>query len=438
MNCSLNNNISFNFPDSGLELVPYTVDFRVDRHKLNYVNAKFSTEVGDYLKPKVKTEGSEMRDPQPVQILMDGKVSYWVYFRPEYARFGETNCWIEFQDLREHFRYETVDYKVSNSTAKELYRKVYAESNIKNITNGIEFEIPQDAESTLNTSGYFYDDDDLLVEGVRYLDDFFTDYDKENEAKKKSVLDSIFKFDLHEKTLFEAFLFLNEKLGLSWWVTPDGVLKIGIDYIQSNNHAASSSESNVWKYTNPNIVPPGQPIKKAVVNGGLIDAPGSIEDGLLEKADFVLPDKQVDDDLVAQGIAQRPDIVGGKTVSIDLPELERASLESRAEHTLLSEMMNNNSGTIEINPSASNNDVSDWRDIQIGDTLEVFPPKSSECGSSIEHQTLLISGIRHNVDAGSWKIELQVQKTPSYDVVTSFRYFDPQSEKYYDSDFNEI
>ena len=100
-------------------------------------------------------------------------------------------------------------------------------------------------------------------------------------------------------------------------------------------------------------------------------------------------------------------------------------------------MTNNHSGSVEINPDTSGDEITDWRSVDVGDFLQLIPGDRDECGG-IERQVVLISGVKHKVDGGSWKIELQIQKWANPETATTLRYFSPDSKNYYNEDFEEI
>ncbi|PSP56361.1 hypothetical protein BRC82_02385 [Halobacteriales archaeon QS_1_67_19] len=450
MTCKDTNNIHIRFPRIGLEIRPYTVDFRIDRTEFDYLNAKFSKEVGDYLEPYTQNENAALRPPQPAEVVMDGEVSHWLYFRPQWVTYGETNCWIELHDPQKHLEYSVVDYKTDGLTVEEVYRKIIDEANTNDIINGIEFDIPENAEShvpeeTLSgpggmpLMGPFMEPESFLDAGNRVVD-LWRDYDEEPDYRpSQKITESKYKFDLRNKNALESIHTINNELGLESWMTHEGILKVGRQIVDHTTHVASSNDSRVWRYSDVELMPPSTPIRMVVVNGGMIDAPNDTkeEDRLESVAEFLWPTTDHEDDLIAQGVAQRPDVLDGKIVSIDAPELSRDALEARAYQVLASEMMNNNSGTVEINPDTSGTEITDWRNVNVGDFLQLIPAEDEEC-KDIDRQVVLISGIRHNVDGGSWNIKLNIQKWANPATQTTLRYFSPDSTNYYNEDFEEI
>lgn len=446
MTCKDTNNIRIRFPRIGLELRPYTVDFRIDKTQFNYFDAKFSKEVGDYLEPYTQNEDAALRRPQPVEVIMDDVVSHWMYFRPQYVTYGQTNCWIELHDPQKHLQYDVVDYKIDGMTVEDMYRKVIDEANTNDIIKGVEFSIPEDAETyikheTSTPLGHPNPNkESLLSRAYDDLANIWRDYDEEpDKAPTAPILKTEFVFDLTNKNALEALYYINKNVGLQSWLSHDGILKIGREVAEASHHVASATDSRVWRYSDVSLTPPGTPIKMAVVNGGMIDAPNSTkEENAVESVlEFINPLDAHDEDLVAQGVAQRPDVLDGKIVSIDEPELGRDALESRAYQVLANEMTDNNSGTVEINPDASGLGISDWRNVKVGDFLQLIPAEGDDC-KDIERQVVLISGIRHRVDGGSWKIKLNIQKWANPATVTTLRYFSPDSKSYYDEEFEEI
>lgn len=453
MTCQDTNNISIRFPRIGLEIQPYTVDFRIDRTQLDYLDAKFSEEVGEYLKPYTEREDAALRKPQPAEVVMDGEVSHTLYFRPSYVTYGETNCWVELHDAQKHLQHTVVDDKFERVTAKNAYRRLFEKANTNDVLSGIEFAIPDTARSNLPegipkgpggvplipTTGT-----DPTI-GLDYIDKFsslWRDYDEAGVSSGddgQNILDSQYNFDLKNQNTLKAIYTLNDELGLQSWVNDKGVLIVGLDFMEASHHVASANDSRVWRYHDAEITPPGSPIKMAVVNGGTIDAPNSTqeEDAVESVLEFLNPVDDHEEDLIAQGVAQRPGIVNGKIVSIDEPNLARDSLEARAYQVLANEMTNNNSGSVEINPETSGTEISNWRNVEVGDFLQLIPADGEDC-KDVERDVMLISGVKHKVDGGSWDIHLNIQKWANPETETTLRYFSPDSDNYYNEDFEEI
>ena len=450
MSCQNTNNITLRFPKIGLEIRPYTVDFRIDRTELDYLDAKFSKETGEYLTPYTETQNALLRDPQPVQVVMDGEVTHRLYFRPDYVTYGETNCWIELHDPQKHLSTSIIDDKFTRVTAKNAYRRVFEGRNKRDVLTDIEFKIPPSSTSNLDEAAptgpggvpliptaiplEFYE------RNYNRLTALWKDYDEEaSNETTQNVLDSQYNFDVKNKTSLEALYHLNNKLGLSSWVDREGTLVIGLDFMDSSHHVASDNDSRVWRYNDAEMTPPGSPVKMAIVNGGMIDAPNKTqEEGALESlVEFTWPTSKHEEDLVPQGVAQRPSVLDGKVVSITEPNLSRDALEARAYQVLANEMTNNHSGSVEINPDTSGDEITNWRSVDVGDFLQLIPGDRDECGG-IERQIVLISGVKHKVDGGSWKIELQIQKWANPETATTLRYFSPDSKNYYNEDFEEI
>jgi len=447
MTCKNTNNISIRFPRIELELRPYSVDFRVERKRLDFLDAKFSSEIGEYLKPYTQNEGAALREPQRAEVVMDGEVSHSLYFRPDYVTYGETNCWIELHDLQKHLRHTVVDSKVGFMTAKGHYERLFELANEDDILNGIEFHIPSTLRSNVperlprGPGGLVLAptmvDPELSLTLANKFSSLWKDYDDEAMFEmddSQNVLDSKYDFDLKKKNTLEAIYTLNDELGLQSWVNDEGVLMVGFDFMDAAHHVASANDSRVWRYHNADITPPGTPIKMAIVNGGMIDAPNSTteENNVDSVIDFINPTTSHQKDLIAQGVAQRLDVLDGKIVSIDQPNLSRDALEIRAHQVLANEITNNNSGSVEINPDTSGTEITDWRNVNPGDFLQLIPAEGEDC-KDIERDVVLISGVEHKVDGGSWDINLNIQKWAEPKPKTTLRYFSPDSNKYYAS-----
>lgn len=444
MTCKDQKNITIRFPRTGLEIRPYTVDLRVDEQKFDYLDAKFSKEVGEYLKQFTEDEGEALRPPQPAEVVMDDEVAHWLFFRPEWVTYGETNCWIELHDPQKHLEFSVVDYNTDGLSAEDMYRRILNEANTSDIIKGIEFEIPEGTTSNIGKENLIEgpmgmplisSTTETAVDVLAGVRSWTKDYDKEKDYRpSQKITESNYKFDIQNKNALEAIYFLNNELGLQSWLNHEGILKVGLRMVDYNHHVAAPDDRRVWKYSDVELTPPTTPIRMAVVNGGMIDAPNSTkeEKALESSVEFLNPTDSHEQDLIPQGVAQRPDVLDGKIVSIDEPNLARDALEARAYQVLANEMTNNNSGSIEIQPDFSGTTVSDWRNVKVGDFITMVPSEDDDC-RDIQKQECLISGVRHKIDGGSWKIKLNIQRWMNPESDTTLRYFSPDSTSYYAS-----
>lgn len=433
MTCRNTQNITIRFPEIGFELQPYTVDFRKNRDQFDFLEAKFSKDVGEHLQQFTDTEDGALRQPRKVEVVMDGKVSHVLYYRPQWVTYGQTNCWIEFHDALKHLEYTDFDFKMLDFTVEEAYKEVYDQANGDKIMNGIEFHIPEAATTTVERDfglgGTYIGDFEAktVIKGMNLV----LDYDEEIPlTKQKSIRTADIKVDWQGKNCLEVLYTMNKELGLRSWVNNEGTLLVGLDFNESVKHVAAADDERVWKYNNAEVIPPGQPIEKAVVNGGSIDTTNY--EGPVEKVSETLHTNW-DEDLIPQGVATQPNVSNGKTVAVDAPNLARTHLEDRAKQVLLNEITNNNAGKIDINPNKSSIEVSDWRDVQVGDFIEVIPSDAEDCitDHGIERDVYLISGVKHEVDAGSWDIRLDVLKWAVFEPPSNFRYWSPDEDTYF-------
>ena len=108
-----------------LELTPRNLTFKTENRKYDYCKAKFSTEIGEMLKPETGSETGQLRDPQPVELLLDNERIAALYFKPDSVRYTDGGTHIEFYDLQESMDSGVVDEQWNEVKLRDIYEYVF-------------------------------------------------------------------------------------------------------------------------------------------------------------------------------------------------------------------------------------------------------------------------------------------------------------------------
>jgi hypothetical protein len=103
--------------------------FKTENRKYDYCKAKFSTEIGEMLKPQTGSETGQLRKPQPVELLLDNERIAALYFKPDSVRYTNGGTHIEFYDLQ-----ESMDSGLLTSSGTKLNSATSTNTSLTNAT----------------------------------------------------------------------------------------------------------------------------------------------------------------------------------------------------------------------------------------------------------------------------------------------------------------
>lgn len=449
--------ITVEIPNVGLEVSPYNVDFRRERGKFDYFNANFHADVGNYIQDSVISPNGPLSYLQKVYVKMEGERVYPMVFDPGKVSFNRGSTTIELLDPIADLGHSFTDIKRESTTGKEILEEIfnhYQDSVEDPILTNLLFPNSIDPENRYVTVAGSdvspSDNADSFSEtapGWRGTSDrvlrLFDGLTTSVELGLDFVTDIFYKdyaVDYDEMSCLEAFLDMVNRMGVDVWTKPatsgsmDLHLCVGKFESKSNVFHATPEDSNALKITDHNVSTMDEPIKQVIVRGRIIhDDKGTSLENILE----AINPKEKTQDYRAHGVAQRENITRGKTVKYDV-EAPIDSLAELAESRMQDLLQRGTSGDIEISPPNSGKEGSDYRNLSVGDILNVHEPREDKCKewSQIYDNLFVITGVENNISNGAWTINMDVVDKIGKDDVPKgeLRLFDVNSEEYVEPD----
>jgi hypothetical protein len=449
MTCA-DHNWTFKFLDSDeetlFEVRPVTMSLTASRTDYDFCRVKFSRKVGEAMKPHTKYSSGSLSGRRLVDACYNGTAVHRFLFKPDKAEYGQDFTYIDLVDLHKSLGDGIIDKQWETVKIREAYNYV-----IEKATNGLikgpVFTIPENIENELvGEAALDGDPDDDNADGEGFairearepggdLDRIWrkhTTVERIEQDRSKKLTDSYFAIDLERVGPEKALMRLNEKFGIKTWFNENGVLSVGFPEARSVVHAAAPRDQRVWRYKDPSISHPRDPIKTVVVEGSWVDAPGvgGFDDlvGWFDQGEENRPG-----DVIATGFATRTDIDEGVSFTVKNTDAKRDALPTMAETEIREKMKEQNSGSIQIDPALSGHGVTKVHQAMPGDFIRLFPPtEPDECGYEHPDDTYLISEVSHKIsEGGKWMTDLDLVFYPDSPVRSFMRYFDPTDERYY-------
>lgn len=444
--------LQVNESGSNFEIRPDSLTIKEERGQYDFARAKFGREVGIEMMPHTRYEDGALREPTGVLVKRGDTVVKRLYFKPDFAQYNKHVTHLEFHDPQEVLDDQVVDLQRKTAVLKDVYTDLfYLAEHHDRVFEGIKFSIPEDLSGELGRT-------ELETEKRATLGRVKSD---EQDATKGAVL-SGYNIDFEQITPGKAMWKLNKEYGLQTWTSADGYLWVGTPEADARYHIASQGDDRVWHYDTASLRHAREPIKKVIIKGGWQDASGigTIEDAI---SMFSPTDSAADVQAMAWGI--RNHVPQGQTIIRETQKTKKNAVEPLAEMYLREEMKKQNSGTVKINPRKSGN-FTPLDELKIGDFLHVVPddhyyPRNVHpdtgnleefrqlyregyyedfCDLPTVNEAYIVTGIQHKVEGGHWTIQVDIGMWPwEAEIYTQFRYFDPQTEEYYDTDsvFND-
>jgi hypothetical protein len=433
MSCTHNWTVKFLGTDQEepFEARPVQMSLKKSRSEYDFCRAKFPTEVGDMLEPETRFKDGSLHERSVVEVCYNGTSVQRLMMKPDWVNYGSRFTHIEFHDLQKSFAKGLIDIHRGSIKLKQIYEEVIDRSD--NLIEDYKFTIPENnVRRVFGAAGYF-----------------------EHPFKDPAQIDTINGVNAFNAINFDqispekALERLNEDFSLKTWVNSDGVLIIGIPEAHGILHVAAPDDSRVWRYHDPNVTHPKDPIKSVVVEGGWMDAPGPDVD----PSDWF--DQGGTGDYLPTGVAVRQDVNYGQQVKIKNTTTKRDGLSDLAVRHLKRRMKTANSGTVKILPDKSGEEVSSLLSPVPGDIIHLVPdddfydkpvsattgnvhhPPDVEnpCGSITNNEKYLITEVEHNVTmGGEWQLFVDVVLYTDVPIDSTLVFFDPESEEWVSED----
>ena len=441
---------TFRFPytegrEGPLEIRPKSFTFDASYGEYDYCKAKFSQEVGDMLRQHTESPYGRLAEKKFVQLCYEGDPRYALLFRPQHVTYGSNYTHIEFRDVLETMDEDVVDEAWDVVTVRDAYEAVW-EAGKNDVIKGLRFTNLDAADGQFAAAE--------AVDAEAYIDGYL--YDESSQTS--DLLDVTTALDFQQVSPARALEEANEKFGLQSWVDLDGYLWVGIPEASERLHVAAPDDDRVWRWTDPSLRSPRDPIKAVIVKGDWIDDPRHLNRERFAQQLFDVDEKT--GEVQVHGLAWRPNVSLGETFIIEDTDVKSDSIEEVATAALRNELKYNYSGQISINPQEGGH-YTDPSDVRLGDYLHVVPDddhfastsrttgsitdetpvvhdEDSDCRPEVSNMVFLITGVRHRINNnGSWDLSLDVNFYPFpdvYPVEATTRYFDPNSEEYLNDD----
>lgn len=455
MTCNLDDDWKFIFDtrdqNAVLAVRPISMNLELSRTEYDYCRAKFDPEVGEKIKPYTQDSHGVMNELVRVRVQCGQHLIQNFIVRPDYIKFGIDYTHIDLHDMHESLSNGLVNMQRKSASLYSIYKEVYNEANTPFLA-GIKFRgIPEDQEDFLLARNGPRDN----PAGVRSGEEKRAR--REAAERNTKLIESENAIDFQNLSPEKAITRLNQHFRLTSWINKSGYLVIGSPSIAENVHMAAPDDERVWRYKDATITHGREPIRKIVVVGSWIDEAGwgGWEETASKIASFAGGGGDSDGaDVRIVGIAKRSDIDYGDVAVIQSPGAKKGGIQEIAETELRRRMAEKYSGSVEIDPNLSGEQVSNLRNVYPNDFIRLVPndkyfhdpsydsgsisdkPATDEiCGGFIHNERYHISGVQHNLsEDGNWSITLDTGLLPNVEILTHTEYYDPYKNKFLDDD----
>lgn len=440
-----------------IEFRPVSMTLKMPRAEMDFLRAKLPSEVGDMLQPYTKS-GAKLGFRKIAEVRLNGQTIQTMLFMPDGISYGENFAHLKLYDTIKAMDDGVVDKQWSNVTLRDAYQHVFDQVD-NDLVDGPVFSLSQNTPQRLVGEGGIFEQDESTVEGVdsgpgiaqtasgiynRIVgNNLVKDIANSNTNK---LIDSYFAVDFNKDSPLKAITKLNKKFNVNTWTSRSGAVYVGYPEANAAGHIAAPDDQRIWRYKDPQISHPREPVKSVIVEGAWVDEPGigGIEDVVNW---FDQSNEQGFGDALALGYAERTDINEGVNFSVKNTRAKKDSLPGVAEAALREKMKQQSSGTVEIDPSISGEMATPIKSVRPGDIIRLVPPDhiftnaNSEsgslnnppedqdfCGSYVRNDIYVISEVQHTLtDGGNWMVTLDVGVYPDADVETIMKYFNPET-----------
>lgn len=416
--CGPQDGITIEFPQSGVEIRPTDVDLRIRRR--HYARGQFeATEEAGKLVDETTVE-----DPAAV-VKVDGEAGHRMYLPEDGISFEknlheDTIAHIPLLDARKILDRGSVEKRFTgtDATVDDAVRYIINQPRDPgNVITGYQWVHPDNGRFAVrgdNVPG-------AEVVGLR------EPLSTQVEESKISDVEAFGDFDGESPK--EALEHILDLFATNWWVEDNGVLYIGIDATRGQvvGTAAGDNELALSRYT----------VTRSAKTVNAVQLRGPID---IETHTTPGPGGQLGEITEGTGLrliaeAKASQIDGSlliKEEEVDIPspgELERA-----AKRTLYQEVMDDISGSMEINGLASRN-IPAIRELGPGDHIFVDDSIETECNQDVETGMFMVTDVHHRANARrGWDIVVSVTRVlDPGSVETTSVFYDPETDKDYET-----
>jgi len=431
--CDLANGVELEFPKQGIRIRPYELSTRDKRHKFSYARVKISIQAAELIE-----ENDAYREPVNLYI---GGIKQNRYFIPDDGiTYGEEQAWVELLDPMRILQDETISESYNNITLGELVDEIFSRRNDpNNLITKLEIvdeEIAKKAEVTRQARIEERITGVIGSGGVRDRISSALGWTVEQTARSTELTSGIQTqqggFDFDEITLYGALQEVEEVFGVVVWVDREGVLEVGLPESRSVNtiaihgdprfdnvsisgyHVGTSRNSLVYLRGRSSTVQYRTPMPVTMAKYG---------DPNRRDVHFVAEVSVTDDSIEGNhGVLEDP-----------IRVRSQEEMEAAIERKFVDAYMSHNSGTIEFNGMASEDNTT-LAELTVGDYIGVVPERNNVCGRNITGGKFVVSRVIHKVNARvGWQITAEVSRIAPDIEVNSWIY-DYETDAYYETE----
>lgn len=442
-----------------IEFRPVSMTLSMPRKGMDFFRAKLPSEVGDMLQPYTRS-GAKLGFRKTAEVRLNGDLIQTLLFIPDGVSYGQNFTHLKLYDTIKAMDDGVVDKQWSSVTLQDAYQHVFDQvdndivegpffSLAENTTQRLlgDSALPRTNESTVDVEeGFRIKELDSLSTGLLKHTLYAGSVQEAAQSQTQKLTDSYFAIDFNKESPLKAITKLNKKFSVNTWTSRSGAVYVGYPEANSIEHIAAPDDQRIWRYKDPQISHPREPVKSVIVEGAWVDEPGI--SGLNDIASWFNPnDESGFGDAIALGYAERKDISNGITFTVKNTKTKKNSLQDVAEVALREKMKKQSSGTIEIDPSISGEQATPVESVRPGDIIRLVPPdhifdnptansgapnnppaSDDYCGSYVRNENYVVSEVEHQVnESGDWMVSLDVGRHPDADVGTVLKYWVPKT-----------
>lgn len=420
MACEDTDDITIEFPATGVEIQPLKTDIREQQRAFARGQFDLTEEAGTLVDENTPEAATAL-------VKFNGRVAYRLYLPHDTLTFetdleNDTIAKMPLLDARQVLRRGSVEKSFGDTTPQDIVDFIMEEKNDPDdVIVDYEFvtEEISELERNLATADWapgFIQDFEI---GASRAVDGFLGIDHYHEETDYSG------FDFDGVSPLEAMQEAMQEFEVNWWVEDDGVMYIGPHGTRNQMVASAAHENNITlsRYSvtrdakTTNAVQIRGPVNREYVNPPFhytqVRGTGlrTISEAHAENMQGSL-------------------LIREEDKRIFNPE----ELEGVALSALYQEVMDDISGSVDVNGLASTN-MDAIVNLAVGDYFGADPSIEEECDEDVVTGLFMITSIHHlSDDRRGWKITLELSRIPDPDAITTRSvYYDPEEDREYES-----
>lgn len=426
MACESADVFSIEFPRSGAEVLVQEADVRIERR--HYARARFSLtevaarELDEFHNVNTLAFVNVNQERGHRMVVPQDGITY------DTDTGGDTVANVDLLDARQVLAQQSIEKHFKDVDVRDIVEFLLGERHDpEGVIQGFEFIEEGDEELTATTSWFFESGPDQPGEGLSGLDLSLDPFDMGTGiARFFGVAERLgaYTYNFQGETILEAMEEIMGDFGLNWWVSNSGILYIGPDGTNSQLLGSQSGDNAVAlsRYT---VTESSKTIDTVQLNGSALsldDVPVQIRRSN-KKAPRIIAEAR------AENINGTENAIAVNQSFDSLEDLER-----KAKARLYQELMDDISGSMEVNGLASQ-DTTALRNLNVGDYFAAGEGIESDCNEDVVTGLFLVTSVHHIMnEREGWNITVELGRIPHPEsIVSTSVVYDPLTDKDYDS-----